>query len=117
MVTAALSGQQCLEMFFETEFLQARTTLVQMTPEQLTPLAVALIVQEQPQLAEHLAAVGLVRIPAAHDATSASRRNPRSRATPVSMSRNCLRPRCSRDITVPIGVPMISAISLYANPS
>ena len=26
-------------------------------------------------------------------------------------------PRCSRDITVPMGVPMISAISLYAKPS
>ncbi|OLT06389.1 hypothetical protein BJF90_16435 [Pseudonocardia sp. CNS-004] len=36
---------------------------------------------------------------------------------PVSRSRSCRLPRCSRDITVPMGVPMMSAISLYAKPS
>ena len=46
------------------------------------------------------------------DTSCSPRRNPRSRAVSVSMSRSWRRPRCSRDITVPIGVPMISAISL-----
>ena len=59
--------------------------------------------------------VGLVGFAAAHDPVTscfADRRNPRSRATPASRSRSCRRPRCSRDITVPIGVCIISAISL-----
>ena len=42
----------------------------------------------------------------------ASLTRPRSRACSASSSRSCRRPRCSRDITVPIGVSMISAISL-----
>ena len=37
--------------------------------------------------------------------------------SPASISRSWRRPRCSRDITVPIGVSMISAISLYGKPS
>ena len=61
---------------------------------------------------QHLRAVGLVRLSAAHRATSWPRRKPRSRAVSVRMSRSWRRPRCNRDITVPIGVPMISAISL-----
>jgi len=93
------------------------TSADQWLSQQLPSLLIALVVQQQPQLAQYLAAIGLVRVSAAHDATSASHKKPRSRATPVSMSRNCLRPRCNRDITVPIGVPMISAISLYAKPS
>src|SRR5690606_13402724 len=43
--------------------------------------------------------------------------SPSSRAWSASSVRSCRRPRCSRDITVPIGVSMISAISLYAKPS
>ncbi len=35
----------------------------------------------------------------------------------ASCARSLLRPLCSRDITVPMGVPMIVAISLYAYPS
>src|SRR5699024_10653051 len=42
-----------------------------------------------------------------------SRPKPRSVATSRCSSRSCLRPRCRRDITVPSGVSMISAISLY----
>ena len=38
--------------------------------QQRPPLAVALVVEEQPHLGEHLGAVGLVRLPAAHDAAS-----------------------------------------------
>ena len=64
-------------------------------------------------LREHLRVVGLVVVPTAHEVTSCCpRRNPRSRAVSVRRSRSCRRPRCSRDITVPIGVPMMSAISL-----
>ena len=80
--------------------------------------------RKSPDLGEHLGAVGLtgrrcvsaVQLVGAHDPVTsrsrAERRKPRSRATSVSMSRSWRRPRCSRDITVPIGVPMISAISL-----
>jgi hypothetical protein len=42
---------------------------------------------------------------------------PRSMATSASRSRSWCRPRCSRDITVPTGVSIIRAISLYGKPS
>ncbi len=40
-----------------------------------------------------------------------------SRAYPPSSARRRLRPRYSRDSTVPTGVPMMSAISRTAKPS
>ena len=47
-----------------------------------------------------------------HDSSWVPLPKPRSLAYSVSRPRSWRRPRCSRDITVPIGVPMISAISL-----
>ena len=38
-------------------------------------------------------------------------------ACATSCARSLARPRCSRDMTVPIGVPIISAICLYGYPS
>ena len=87
---------------------------VEVPLDRCPPLRVALVVQEQPHLGEHVLTRGVVMF-TAHDALTSglfSRKNPRSRATSVSISRSWRRPRCNRDITVPIGVPMISAISL-----
>src|SRR5207247_284390 len=42
---------------------------------------------------------------------------PLSRTLSHNAFSSALLPRCSRDITVPIGIPRISAISLYENPS
>src|SRR5262249_40894206 len=86
---------------------------------------VELAVQVGVDPVQHLGTRGLVRVPAAHLSSSpeplsspcgpvaeAARTRPRSAAQSRSTSRNCLRPRCSRDITVPMGVPMMPAISL-----
>jgi hypothetical protein len=48
VVTAALTRQQCLEMFLKAEFHQTRAALVEMAPQQLAALVVALVVQKQP---------------------------------------------------------------------
>src|SRR6185436_3109565 len=116
-VTRTLGGQELLELLVEAVLGQARLTLIEVALQQLAPGRVTLVVQEEPHLRQHLRAVRLVRPTAAHEETSCPRRKPRSRAVSVRMSRSWRRPRCSRDITVPIGVPMISAISLYAKPS
>src|ERR1700712_528682 len=99
----------------------------------------AFTVEQGPHLGDHRSALGMggvdrtyrryervlrgARKIVAHEDTSSGssrrgpRMKPRSRATSASSSRSCLRPRCNRDITVPMGVSMISAISLYGNPS
>src|ERR1700757_716616 len=93
----------------------------------VTSLCRALAVEQRPHLGHHGRAVGMLGIDGAsqgtklvaHDDTSSAcpRVNPRSLATSASKLRNWRLPRCNRDITVPIGVSMISAISLYGKPS
>ena len=105
----------------------ARRHVPQCVEVMLQPLAadgIAFVVQHHPHVGDHRRTVEFVVVGRAHRETSCCsassavpRLNPRSRATSASSPRNCLRPRCSRDITVPIGVPMISAISLYGKPS
>src|SRR5690349_419043 len=93
--------------------------------DQRAPVLAALEVEIEVDLAQHQAAVGLVvirTVQVAHDAyascgSEAVRVMPRSVAYCSSVLRRLRRPRCSRDMTVPIGVPMMSAISLYEKPS
>ena len=81
LFTAALRGQQPLQLLVEAVLGQARRALVQVAGQERAPLPVALVVEEQPHLGEHLGAVGLVRVAAAHDVASecSPRRKPRSR--------------------------------------
>ena len=116
-----LRGQQLLELLVQAVLGQARPALVQVALQQRTPLPSHSWSRKSHTSASTSAqsvSCGLpqlMRGPGARrglTVTALPRRKPRSRAVSVRMSRSWRRPRCSRDITVPIGVPMISAISL-----
>src|SRR5690606_6461087 len=101
VLATALRREQPLELLVDPVLRQARLALVEVLGEQPSARLVALVVEEEPHLGEDLGAVGLVVVATAHDETPSScrpRRNPRSRAVPVSKSLSCRLPRCSRDI-------------------
>src|SRR5881397_935054 len=123
VVAAALAGQELLDVLVDAVLLETRRAVVDVGAQRGVPLGAAFAVEEQVDVGERLFAADLVGRTLAHvvhrPATSslAPRMKPRSRATSASRSRSWARPRCRRDITVPMGVSMISAISLYAKPS
>src|SRR3954447_9477963 len=126
-VLGARPCHQCLHGPLEVVLLQAGPALVEMVLDLREVGVRQLVVDEEEHPLEDLGAVlvlggttrsgarGLAHRPSPFAAVAADR--PRLRAYSWSMSRSCRRPRCSRDITVPIGVSMISAISLYGKPS
>ncbi len=67
LLAAALAGQQPLELLVDAVLGQARPALVEVLGQQRAPALVALVVEEQPDLGEHLGAVGVVVVPAAHE--------------------------------------------------
>src|SRR3954447_13206256 len=132
------AGDEQLDLLLDAELPQARRALVEMVPDEPLAIGVDLPVEVQVHLVEDVVTVRLVwrstahcdpsrepERPAAAAPASATRSrstssgpavfagmSPRSRAYSSSSARRPRRPRCSRDITVPMGVPMISAISL-----
>lgn len=122
VVATALAGQQLLDVLVDAVLLEARRAVLDVVPQRGVTFGAALPVEEQVDVGERLFAADLVGRALAHvvhrPATSSlapslvPRMNPRSRATSASRSRSWARPRCRRDITVPMGVSMISAISL-----
>src|SRR4051812_19858152 len=117
-VAAATSGDESLDVLLEAELAQARRALVEMLAHLASAGVVDLTVEVEVDLLDHLGTRDVVGVAAAHRSASRSAvscsglMKPRSRAYCSSALRSARRPRCSLDITVPIGVPMMSAISL-----
>src|SRR5207247_2587319 len=117
-LVAAAARHERLDLLLDAVLPQAGRALVQVVADQFPAVVAALQIQVQVDLGEHLATVGLVRITAAHGGHTScacwdgARVRPRSAAYRSSWRRRLRRPRCNRDMTVPIGVPMMSAISL-----
>src|SRR5215468_6716380 len=80
VLLAAAPGDQHLHFLLDAELAQARRALVKVLADGLPPLGGHLAVEVEEHLREHLAAVGFVRLAAAHDASPLSRTRPRSRA-------------------------------------
>src|SRR5262249_13704469 len=128
-------GDQRLDPFLESIAPQASGAFLEVLAQLLSNLRGAFAVEQCPYLGDHCRALGLDpgfiasrRVSGTgpgrefgHDDTSSDawppRMKPRSFATSVNNARSWRLPRCRRDITVPIGVSMISAISLYGKPS
>src|SRR5699024_9608716 len=133
--TAAAGADQVLDLLGQVVGVQALLAQVQVRADVVAVGVGQLVVQEGVELLQRPLTVVLARCALGHGRGSsvavepgvgrpdASRgrwwwRSPASRITPISrawsanMPRSRERPRFSRDITVPIGVPMISAISL-----
>src|SRR5690606_13612616 len=112
---------QALDLLLDAVGLDARRAVVHVVLQPGPGGLVTFAVEHQPDVGEYGRAVHLhvgVALDT-HCLTSwrSPRWKPRSRATSASRPLSCFRPRCSRDITVPMGVPMMSAISLYGKPS
>src|SRR5690606_35478356 len=130
---SALAAEQGLDLLLDPVGLEAGAALVEVPLQFLAGTGVALGVEKQVYVRDDRRAVESIEVGFAHcgapvplsvcsdvpvaASTAFSRVDPRSRSTSASWPRGWLRPRCSLDITVPIGVPMISAISLQGNPS
>ncbi len=110
LLRAAASDQQTHRVL-HLEVVQARLAGHQVLADLVGLSGRQLVVVERVQAAEHVGAVLELRRHRRPRQVRARGRSPRG------TTRSWLRPRFSRDITVPIGVPMISAISLYEKPS
>ena len=90
---------------------QARLALVEVSSDTSNVVGAHLTVEVLVDAVQDLGAVAVTGVGVVgHDSSWVPK--PRSRAYSVSSARSWRRPRCSRDMTVPIGVSMISAISL-----
>src|SRR5690348_4469984 len=109
-LAAAGALDQGLQDDVEVVLRQAGPALVQMLADLAHGGRVEFVVEVLVDAVEHLAAVGLVRVPAAHFAppSGVAPASPRPRAYSSRSARSWRRPRCRRDITVPMGVPMMS---------
>src|SRR6266487_4542484 len=99
---------ELLEALIELGYAPAVRALVQVRLQLRAGRPVGLFVQVGPEVAPGLVAVAYFG--RTHSCPSSS--NPRSAANSQSVFWSWRRPRCRRDITVPIEVPMMSAISL-----
>ena len=60
VLATALARQQHLQVLLDAELLEARAALVQVLLATARDASVALVVEEQPHLGQHLRAVGLM---------------------------------------------------------
>jgi hypothetical protein len=111
---------QRLDGLLDVELFEAGLAHGEVVADRVAGSFVDLVVQELVHALEYLLTVvercmlGSFDV---HVVLASARLMPRSRAYSANRLRSCVLPRLSRDITVPIGVPMISAISLYEKPS
>src|SRR5690606_32123106 len=108
----ARAADQLLEVVTRVVLAQARLAVREVLADPVALGLTDLGVEELEELGDRLRAVDVVVLAHRSPPSAWAGTRPRSRAYSVSSSRSWPRPRCRRDITVPIGVPMISAISL-----
>src|SRR5207253_3016880 len=130
----AFLRDQRLDPLLDAVVAQAGRALFEVVLELVPGFGGAFAVEQRPYLRDHRRTFRVLGIDGpdrwgpvlvlAHEDTSSGassrcppRLKPRSLATSANRVRSWRLPRCNRDITVPIGVSIISAISLYGKPS
>ena len=116
IVVLALGGDDQLQLGMEVERLEALGAVLEVTADVGHGLVAQLPVEEGLQLAQRLVAISH---PSFHPAPCVAGCPASPRDSAYSNNDFCIAflPRCSRDMTVPIGMSRISAISLYEKPS